>query len=75
MRSSGKADAAECIQVGIRILSICASEELIVMTTSIVSVAHIVELARPHLVAAKGEVINISSIAGCPMGVSKCSQN
>lgn len=38
------------------------------MQLNVYSVAHIVELARPHLVAAKGEVINISSIAGCPMG-------
>ncbi|KIH61252.1 oxidoreductase, short chain dehydrogenase/reductase family protein [Ancylostoma duodenale] len=45
------------------------SELHIYLSKYIFSVVHLIQLARPHLVKAKGEVVNVSSIAGQPKGV------
>ncbi|VDM84973.1 unnamed protein product [Strongylus vulgaris] len=41
------------------------------MELNVYSVTHLIQLARPHLVKAKGEIINVSSIAGQPKGSPK----
>ncbi|CAJ0608034.1 unnamed protein product [Cylicocyclus nassatus] len=38
------------------------------MDLNVYSVTNLIQLARPHLVKAKGEVVNVSSIAGQPRG-------
>ncbi|VDM75919.1 unnamed protein product [Strongylus vulgaris] len=41
------------------------------MELNVYSVVHMVQLARPHLAKTKGEVVNISSIAGQPKGAPR----
>ncbi|VDM80610.1 unnamed protein product [Strongylus vulgaris] len=41
------------------------------MELNVYSVTHLIQLARPHLVKSKGEIINVSSIAGQPKGSPK----
>ncbi|EPB69938.1 oxidoreductase, short chain dehydrogenase/reductase family protein [Ancylostoma ceylanicum] len=41
------------------------------MQLNLYSVVEMIQLARPHLVKSKGEIVNISSIAGQPMGFAR----
>ncbi|KAL6733633.1 hypothetical protein Aduo_004265 [Ancylostoma duodenale] len=41
------------------------------MNLNLYSVVEMIQLARPHLVKSKGEIINISSIAGQPVGFAR----
>ncbi|VDK58686.1 unnamed protein product [Cylicostephanus goldi] len=41
------------------------------MDLNVYSALHMTQLARPHLAKAKGEVVNVSSIAGQPKGAPK----
>ncbi|CAJ0608015.1 unnamed protein product [Cylicocyclus nassatus] len=42
------------------------------MDLNVYSVVQMVQLARPHLVKAKGEIVNVSSIAALPKGAPSC---